>query len=86
MTYSTSHLIIRVCLTLQYPTNESNQNKARSNDYVEEFHTVKSMQDITGEEDTEEKGDTNPYASLGDLEPLDLISFAYQIAVGMVRS
>lgn len=26
----------------------------------------------------------NPYANLGDLEPVNLISFAYQIASGMV--
>ena len=26
----------------------------------------------------------NPYAALGDLEPVNLISFAYQIASGMV--
>ena len=27
----------------------------------------------------------NPYSRLGDLEPANLISFAYQIAAGMVR-
>ena len=28
----------------------------------------------------------NPYSRLGDLEPANLISFAYQIAAGMVRA
>jgi hypothetical protein len=56
---------------------------AISNDYVEEFQTVKSMQEVTCDE---EKKDDNPYASLGELEPFDLISFAYQIAMGMVRT
>ena len=27
----------------------------------------------------------SPYADLGDIEPLNLLSFAYQIASGMVR-
>lgn len=28
----------------------------------------------------------SPYAALGEVEPVSLISFAYQIATGMVRS
>ena len=44
---------------------------------------MKSMQEVSCEE---EKKDDNPYASLGELEPFDLISFAYQIAMGMVRN
>ena len=55
--------------------------KARSNDYVEAFQIMKTMQDVTCKE---EKEDMNPYARLGELEALDLISFAYQISMGMV--
>lgn len=61
--------------------------KALGNEYVEDCHVtkaipdMKTMQDVTSKE---EKEDLNPYARLGELEALDLISFAYQIAMGMV--
>ena len=73
---------------MQTPVSESRlPPKACSNEYVEDFHTVKAipdmktMQDVTSKD---EKEDLNPYARLGELEALDLISFAYQIAMGMV--
>lgn len=31
------------------------------------------------------EGEDNPYLELGNISPVDLISFAYQIASGMVR-
>ena len=76
-------------LHAQTPVSEADASippKARCNDYVEDFHTLKpapdkTMQDVTCKE---EKEDLNPYARLGELEALDLISFAYQIAMGMV--
>ena len=76
-------------LHAQTPVSEAESStapKARSNDYVEDFQTttvpdMKTMQDVTCKE---EKEDMNPYARLGELEALDLISFAYQISMGMV--
>lgn len=71
-------------LHAQTPVSEAESStapKARSNDYVEAFQIMKTMQDVTCKE---EKEDMNPYARLGEQETLDLISFAYQIAMGMV--
>ena len=71
-------------LHAQTPVSEAESStapKARSNDYVEAFQIMKTMQDVTCKE---EKEDMNPYARLGEQETLDLISFAYQISMGMV--
>lgn len=76
----------------QTPVSEAEASippKARSNDYVEDFHTLKAVPDMKTMQDVtckEEKEDLNPYARLGELEALDLISFAYQIAMGMVSN
>ena len=77
-------------LHAQTPVSEADSStapKARSNDYVEDFQTTKTVPDMKTMQDVtckEEKEDMNPYARLGELEALDLISFAYQISMGMV--
>jgi len=40
---------------------------------------------LTGDGDDDDDDVFDPYASLGNLHPTDLIQFAWQIACGMVR-
>ena len=52
-----------------------------------EGHVVKFNEYVSGPGSAEPLTPAeNPYSRLGDLEPANLISFAYQIAAGMVRS
>jgi len=51
-----------------------------------EGHVVKFNEYVSGPGSAEPLTPAeNPYSRLGDLEPANLISFAYQIAAGMVR-
>ena len=73
-------------LHAQTPVSEAESStapKAHSSDYVEAFQTMKTVPDMKTMQDVtckEEEEDMNPYACLGELEALDLISFAYQIS------
>lgn len=52
----------------------------------DERHVVKFNEYVSGPGSAEPLSPTeNPYSRLGDLEPANLISFAFQIAAGMVR-
>ena len=62
-------------------------------DLTGEYHFLQMREMLPGTCEGESYGHVvkfneaeNPYSRLGDLEPANLISFAYQIAAGMVRS
>ena len=63
--------------------------KATSNDYVSNPHKLaeNDTSNVVPTPSGEVDDDTfDPYASLGNLDPTDLVQFAWQIACGMVMN
>ena len=63
--------------------------KATSNDYVSDPQKLLAQNDTsnvvpTASNEVNDDDSFDPYASLGNLDPTDLVQFAWQIACGMV--
>ena len=72
-----------------YKNTEAAATKATCNDYVGDPHKLPQT-NTTSEDRPYVNNDAaddvfDPYATLGNLDPTDLVQFAWQIACGMVN-